>query len=156
MQFIDDAALETHQLFKRYNPDETSPSEPEGLSSYGKKTEVKSKRRKTASEPKNHKKRELFLAGGTIIDDGYFSAPIEPTLPDGLAIIGENKTVEQQQKQVDEREPAEAEVMAVMNLCSGCDEEPFAKALLFGWRTVPKKLYSGAFYMPATPKCKAF
>lgn len=132
----------------------------EGLGGFGKRVEPKgktgsSKRSKPTSTPRNHKKRELFIAGGTLIDDSYLSSGIEAILPDGLATIAENQPVLQQQKN-EEREPAEAEVTAVMNLCSGCDEEPFAKALVFGWRTVPKKMYSGAFYIPANPQCKAF
>lgn len=58
--------------------------------------------------------------------------------------------------QVDEREPAEAEVRAVMELCSGCAEEPFQKALVISWKNTPKKLFSGAYYTAAVPACKAF
>ncbi|XP_060518529.1 uncharacterized protein LOC132697224 [Cylas formicarius] len=107
-----------------------------------------------------HKKRELFVAGGTIVDDGLIGGSgagiYQQSLLDGLAGIGDNQPILRQQKQNDEREPAEAEVMAVMNVCTGCDEEPFDKALVFGWRTVPKKLFSGAYYMPAVPQCRVF
>ncbi|ENN77216.1 hypothetical protein YQE_00980, partial [Dendroctonus ponderosae] len=74
----------------------------------------------------------------------------------GLAGIGNNAPILKLQKESDEREPAEAEVKAVMNICTGCDPEPFDKALVFGWRTVAKKLFSGAFYTPAVPQCKVF
>ncbi|KAL3282965.1 hypothetical protein HHI36_006123 [Cryptolaemus montrouzieri] len=104
-----------------------------------------------------YKKRELILAGGTILDGNLGNGEIySQSLLDGLAGIGDNQPILQAQKQSDEREPAEAEVKAVMNICGGCVEEPFGKALVFGWRTVPKKLYSGAFYLPAAPRCKAF
>lgn len=129
VQFID-TTLDTHQLFKRNTPSKTDDSK---------------------------KKRELFLAGGTLIDDGLSTdVSLEQGFLNGLAGIGDNQPILQEQKQNDEREPAEAEVKAVMNICTGCDEEPFEKALVLGWRTVPKKLYSGAYYMPAVPNCKVF
>lgn len=132
VQIIDNTQLDAHQLFKR---------------------EDKTGRRIKKSSIKN--KRELFLAGGTIVDTDD-SPAFEQSLLNGLAGIGENEPIQQVQKQKEEREPAEAEVQAVMNICSGCDEEPFDKALVFGWRNVPKKLYSGAFLIPAQPICKAF
>lgn len=143
VQFIDDTKVEldTHQLFKRGNSEETT------------KTAVK----KTKREDGKHAKRELVLAGGHLFDDSLLGGgAFDKSLLDGLAGIGENEPVLESQKQSDDREPAEAEVKAVMNICSGCEPEPFAKALVFGWRTVPKKLYSGAFYLPAAPQCKAF
>lgn len=142
VQFID-TPLETHQLFKREN---------EGL-----KITKKAKRQTAATENK-HQKRELYISGGTIIDDGLQPATssFDQDFLNGLAGIGENKPILRAQKQNDEREPAEAEVKAVMNVCSGCDQEPFGKALVFSWRTVPKKLYSGAFFSPAVPQCKLF
>ncbi|KAK9869709.1 hypothetical protein WA026_003448 [Henosepilachna vigintioctopunctata] len=102
-------------------------------------------------------KREVILAGGTILDGSLGADEIfSQSLLDGLAGIGDNQPILKAQKQSDEREPAEAEVKAVMNICSGCDQEPFEKALVFGWRTVPKKLFSGAFYTPAIPQCRIF
>ncbi|XP_044750564.1 uncharacterized protein LOC123310917 isoform X2 [Coccinella septempunctata] len=102
-------------------------------------------------------KREIILAGGTILDGSLGADEIySQSLLEGLAGIGDNQPILNLQKQSEEREPAEAEVKAVMNVCSGCEEEPFEKALVFGWRTVAKKLYSGAFYLPAVPQCKAF
>jgi len=74
----------------------------------------------------------------------------------GLAGITDNGVVLEEQKKMEEREPAEAEVTAVMNICSGCDPEPFAKALLLGWRDVHKKLYSGAAYVQANTQCRVF
>ncbi|RZC33942.1 uncharacterized protein BDFB_004173 [Asbolus verrucosus] len=151
---IIDTQLDAHQLFKRQNGEEKEESELK----FGDKIVKKTKRQSEDHKAENkHKKRELYLSGGTIIEDGYpGSSGIDQSFLDGLAGIGENKPILQEQKQNDEREPAEAEVKAVMNVCSGCDEEPFEKALVFGWRTVPKKLYSGAFYTPAVPQCKAF
>lgn len=155
VQIIDNTQqLETHQLFKRENDKEPK---------FGDKLiPQKAKRHTENNDDKKPKKRELFLGGGSLIQDDNNSGfngeatVYEQSLLDGLAGIGENEPVQQVQKQSDEREPAEAEVKAVMNICSGCDEEPFDKALVFGWRTVPKKLFSGAFYTPAIPECKVF
>jgi hypothetical protein len=54
------------------------------------------------------------------------------------------------------REPAEGEVRLVMNICSGCDPEPFKKAEIISWRNTPKKLYAGALYSLANPECQRF
>jgi hypothetical protein len=54
------------------------------------------------------------------------------------------------------REPAEGEVSQVMNVCSGCDPEPFKKAEIISWRNTPKKLYAGALYSLANPECQRF
>ncbi|CAH1960590.1 unnamed protein product [Acanthoscelides obtectus] len=130
-----DMSVESHDLFKRGNGDmEAQPSE------------------------KKLAKRE-YVIGGTIVESPIPSLHLtfEQSLLDGLAGIGQNSEISQKQKQAEEeREPAEAEVKAVLNICDGCDEEPFERALIFGWRTVPKKLYSGAFYKPAKPQCKVF
>lgn len=137
-----------HSLFKRHNT-EIEDVDPKFGEKIVKKRETK------------HKKRELFVAGGTIYDDGIDGPPAgtsayQSSLLFGLAGIGENQPILKKQKESDEREPAEAEVKAVMNVCSGCDPEPFDKALVFGWRTVPKKLFSGAFYTQAVPQCRVF
>lgn len=176
VQFIDNTHIEldTHQLFRRHNSDETAASSEE--KTFGEKITPK-KEKRTAKEvgpveqlvekkeedetevtPDNkHKKRELLLAGGHLFDDSLLGGGgFDKSILIGLAGIGQNEPILQKQKQSEEREPAEAEVKAVMNICSGCDEEPFGKALIFGWRTVPMKLYSGAFFTPATQQCKAF
>lgn len=101
------------------------------------------------------RKRGLVQLGdGLIVDDGYIDQGLETEYFAGLTNFGlqlpmyENKD--------DEREPAEAEVKMIMDICDGCAEEPFEKALLMGWRSVPKKLYSGAVHIPAVQACKAF
>lgn len=132
VQFID-SSIADHQLFKRDNK---------------KDTKTVTKRQLQEAD-----KRALVLVGDSIVDDGL---GYDPDLLSGLAGFDNNQPVLEQQKQNDEREPAEAEVMAVMKICGGCDEEPFAKALIFGWRSVPKKLYSGAIYAPAIPQCRVF
>lgn len=130
VQFIDSTVAD-HQLFKRNNKE-------------GTKTVAK---RQVEAD-----RRALVLAGDTFIDDGL---SYDQDYLAGLATyVGNQPVIKQQQS--DEREPAEAEVMAVMKICGGCDDEPFSKALVFGWRTVAKKLYSGAIYAPAIPQCKVF
>ncbi|XP_030745056.1 uncharacterized protein LOC115874107 [Sitophilus oryzae] len=158
VQFVDNT-YGGHVLFKRQN-DEASEAEVKEPQ-FGDRI-IKKRETEKSTTTNKQKKRELFVGGGTILDD-QFSGPsgvggqvYQQSLLYGLAGIGENKPILRQQKQSDEREPAEAEVKAVMNVCSGCDPEPFDKALVFGWRTVPKKLFSGAFYSPAVPRCKAF
>lgn len=135
VQYIDSPApIETHRIYKR-------------------QTDNNNTRRKR----KNANKRELYLTDGQLVQDSLISNNGHETiLLNGLAGIGENDPVLVKQKENYDREPAEAEVKAVMSVCTGCDEEPFAKALVFGWRTVPKKLYSGAFYQPAIPECRIF
>jgi len=105
-------------------------------------------------ETDKKKKRGLLQLGdGSIFDDGY-------SIPQGLdndyfaGLTGFGLTKETDEE--NEREPAEYEVRQVMDVCDGCAEEPFEKALIIGWRSVPKKLYSGALYLPAVPACKAF
>lgn len=137
VQFIDTT---NHQLFKRNYEEESAD-----------KSVVKRQ-----TEDNNQKKRELILSDGSIIDDGFLSG-YDGNLLAGLAGFENNQPIIQEQKAMsDEREPAEAEVRAVMNVCGGCDQEPFAKALVFGWRSVAKKLYSGAIYSPAVPQCRVF
>jgi len=106
------------------------------------------------------KKRGLLQLGdGSILDDGY-SIPqgLDDNYFTGLTDYGLQLTkgANDEEEEEDVREPAEGEVRQVMDLCDGCAEEPFAKALVIDWRTVPKKLYSGALYLPAIPVCKAF
>lgn len=53
-------------------------------------------------------------------------------------------------------EPAEWEVRSIMEVCSGCSEDPFRKANIISWRETPKKLFAGALYVPAIPECQRF
>nr|XP_012135863.1 PREDICTED: uncharacterized protein LOC105661904 isoform X1 [Megachile rotundata] len=107
---------------------------------------------KRDSEPK---KRELVQLGdGLIVDDGYVSQGLDNDYFAGLANFG--LQLPKYENKDDEREPAEAEVKMIMDVCDGCADEPFSKALIMAWRSVPKKLYSGALHLPASPVCKAF
>ncbi|KAK5646906.1 hypothetical protein RI129_005370 [Pyrocoelia pectoralis] len=153
---IIDTQFETHQLFKRDHQNVTQGTSKQKRHANEMEKLIESTVATTVAEEKKYNKRELYLKDGTLIDDNLYTIPFDQSLLNGLASIGQNQPILQQQKEYEKREPAEAEVKAILNLCTGCDEEPFGKALVFGWRTVPKKLYSGAFYTPANPQCKAF
>lgn len=53
-------------------------------------------------------------------------------------------------------EPAEWEVRKLSEICSGCKDDPFRKANVLSWQETPKKLFAGAQYVPAVPKCYVF
>ena len=55
-----------------------------------------------------------------------------------------------------EYEPAEWEVKKIGEVCDGCDPDPFKKANVLSWQETPKKLFAGAEYVPAIPKCYIF
>ncbi|KAJ2954526.1 hypothetical protein O0L34_g2810 [Tuta absoluta] len=153
VQYIDDTAahslytLDPQKRDKRDNPEmelkeETTPS-------------------------KKDKRGLVMLTDGSVVDEALLSsgltqddedeAAFQQSLLSGLAGVVGNIPVQKEQKQTgDEREPAEAEVKAVMQVCSGCATEPFKKALVLSWRSTPKKLYSGAHYYKGLPICRAF
>lgn len=119
------------------------------------KTEDANDKKLGKREAEKKKRGLLQLGDGSILDDGYaISQGLDDDYFTGLTGFGLQLTKGTNEE--DEREPAEAEVRQVMDLCDGCAEEPFGKALIIGWRTVSKKLYSGALYVPALPACKAF
>ncbi|XP_077282214.1 pentraxin-related protein b6 [Temnothorax americanus] len=120
------------------------------------KTEDVNDKKLGKREAEKKKKRGLLQLGdGSILDDGYPSPQgLDDDYFTGLTGFGLTKGANEEEE--DEREPAEAEVRQVMDICDGCAEEPFGKALILDWRSVPKKLYSGALYLPAIPVCKAF
>ncbi|XP_011881276.1 PREDICTED: uncharacterized protein LOC105569427 [Vollenhovia emeryi] len=105
-------------------------------------------------ETEKKKRGLLQLGDGSILDDGYSSPQgLDDDYFTGLTGFGLAKGLNEEEYP---REPAEAEVRQVMDVCDGCAAEPFAKALVIDWRSAPKKLYSGALYLPAIPACKAF
>ncbi|XP_068621402.1 uncharacterized protein b6 [Battus philenor] len=118
------------------------------------------------SAGKKDKRGLIALSDGSVVDEALLSPTIiedsddavfERSLLQGLAGVVGNIPIQNLQKQnSDEREPAEAEVKAVMQICSGCVQEPFKKALVLSWRSTPKKLYSGAHYYKGLPICRAF
>lgn len=57
---------------------------------------------------------------------------------------------------IDPIEPAEGEVRRIMAVCTGCEPDPFRKVSIISWRSVPKKIYSGALFLKARPECRRF
>lgn len=102
------------------------------------------KRSDTAAVKDTKTKRDLVqLSNGQTIDDSLLGNADEI---EGLAFFGGNEfkqflhkqhmdPSEDEIKEYD-REPAEGEVMAIMNLCSFCDHEPFLGALILAWKNV--------------------
>ncbi|KAL6430713.1 hypothetical protein ACFW04_006934 [Cataglyphis niger] len=148
---------ESEKSIAKRDTDETSKVDnSNGKVSFVPKLEIADDKKLGKREVEKKKKRGLLqLSDGSIFDDGY-SIPqgLDNDYFTGLTSFGLQLTKDTSEE--DEREPAEGEVRQVMDICDGCAEEPFEKALVMSWRTVPKKLYSGAFYMPAIPTCKAF
>lgn len=107
------------------------------------KREDKSKPGKKDDKAKT--KRELVqLSNGQTIDDSLLGNAAD--LEEGLTYFGgaefkqfltrqSGEPTEDEIKEYD-REPAEGEVMAIMNLCSFCDHEPFLGALIMAWKNV--------------------
>lgn len=102
---------------------------------------------KRAADNKKHDKRALVtLTDGSVIDDRIIAA--NPFDFDGLAQFGAPAFQENLMKSMDiedeikehDREPAEGEVQAVMELCSLCDTEPFQGAVILGWQSVKVQL----------------
>nr|XP_021190849.2 uncharacterized protein LOC110376622 [Helicoverpa armigera] len=154
VKYIDDSV--SHNLFKRNSKRDKRDNPEKEL-----KEELK-------AAGKKDKRGLVALSDGSIVDEALLSpdllednkedeALFQQSLLNGLAGFVGNLPVQNLQKEtVDEREPAEAEVKAVMQVCSGCAPEPFKKALVISWRSTPKKLYSGAHYYKGLPICRAF
>lgn len=118
-----------HALFKR--------------NSKGEKTIQK---RQVDGETKKHEKRALVqLSDGSVVDDSQLATSTEYDF-DGLAQYGapafraelsKHMDIEDEIKQHD-REPAEGEVQAVLQMCTACDDEPFKGAIIFAWKDVKR------------------
>ncbi|XP_073950948.1 pentraxin-related protein b6 [Choristoneura fumiferana] len=151
VQYIDDTS--SHNLFKRDSKKRDKRDNPE-------------KELEETSSGKKEKRGLVALSDGSIVDEALLSPSLaednddrlfQQSLMSGLAGVVGNLPVQNLQKEtVDEREPAEAEVKAVMQVCSSCSSEPFKKALVLSWRSTPKKLHSGAHYYKGLPICRAF
>lgn len=93
------------------------------------------------SSGKNNKKRALVeLTDGSIIDDKDLVS--NAYLFDGLSQFGavdfqenhsKHASIEDEIREHD-REPAEDEVRAVLELCSACEIEPFQGAIVLAWK----------------------
>ncbi|KAG4070161.1 hypothetical protein HA402_003851 [Bradysia odoriphaga] len=100
------------------------------------------KKRETANNKKLDKRALVTLTDGSVIDDRVIAS--NPFDFDGLAQFGAPAFQEHLNKMMDiedeirehDREPAEGEVQAVLELCSSCDVEPFEGAIVMAWKDV--------------------
>lgn len=123
-QYIETLDDNQHALFKR--------------NSKGEKTITK-------REAKILEKRALVqLSDGSVVDDSQLATTSSEYDFDGLAQfaapafraeLSKYMDIEDEIKQHD-REPAEGEVQAVLQMCTACDAEPFKGAIIFAWKDV--------------------
>lgn len=119
---------------------------------------------KRATDEKTHKKRALVsLTDGSVIDDREIAENAYSF--DGLAQFGavafqesltspKHGNIEDEIRQHD-REPAEGEVEAVLNLCSSCQIEPFQGAIIMAWKDAKISL-EGALHGHSLGGCGRF
>ncbi|XP_014469633.1 PREDICTED: uncharacterized protein LOC106741801 [Dinoponera quadriceps] len=149
------SSLVEKSVAKRDIEKTSRPGSSDGKVTFVPRSEVTDEKELSKREADKKKRGLLQLGDGTLYDDGY-------SIPQGLdndyfsGLMNFGLHLSKWTDEEDEREPAEAEVRQVMDVCDGCAEEPFEKALVISWRSVPKKLYSGALFLPAVPACKAF
>lgn len=79
-------------------------------------------------------------------------------IPEPTSSPKPEKEVEEEEEDgpIDPIEPAEGEVRRIMAVCTGCEPDPFRKVSIISWRSVPKKIYSGALFLKARPECRRF
>uniref|UniRef100_A0A182SL46 Uncharacterized protein n=1 Tax=Anopheles maculatus TaxID=74869 RepID=A0A182SL46_9DIPT len=102
-------------------------------------------------------KRDLIqLQDGSLLQSSeyIFDGLAEFGLPDFKNKLGRETDIEDEIREHD-KEPAEEEVRAVMNICSKCAPEPFAKALVFAWKDATTEL-GGALSAKASSHCGHF
>lgn len=134
IQYIDNLdgtdELGGHIVFKRHDT-VAKPSSP---------TKPIVKRQATSATP--IKRALVSLTDGTFIDDRDIAANAFDF--DGLTQFGamafqealtrpKHADIEDEIREHD-REPAEGEVQAVLNLCSSCEVEPFQGAIILAWK----------------------
>lgn len=147
--YIIGAPPQQHVLFKR-NSKATA-------------AKVVQKREAAPSPARRHEKRALVqLTDGSVYDDGT-GGSLETYDFDGLAQYGAPAFQAQLTKQMDiedeikqhDREPAEGEVQAVLEMCSVCAPEPFQGAIIFAWKDV-KGVTKGALRGKTLGGCAHF
>ncbi|XP_035906628.1 uncharacterized protein LOC118509684 [Anopheles stephensi] len=112
---------------------------------------------KTGGATETKTKRELIqLQDGSLLQSSeyIFDGLAEFGLPDFKNKLGRETDIEDEIREHD-KEPAEEEVRAVMNICSKCAPEPFAKALVFAWKDATTEL-GGALSAKASSHCGHF
>ncbi|XP_053662493.1 uncharacterized protein LOC128711637 [Anopheles marshallii] len=112
---------------------------------------------KTNAATDTKTKRDLIqLQDGSLLQSSeyIFDGLAEFGLPDFKNKLGRETDIEDEIREHD-KEPAEEEVRAVMNICSKCAPEPFAKALIFAWKDAVTEL-GGALSAKASSHCGHF
>lgn len=140
VQYLDESSSNNdvagHLLYKRKVNGEKIVQKRDAISSSS-----------STTNNKKHEKRALVtLTDGRVIDDRVIAE--NPFDFDGLAQFGAPTFQANLMKSMDiedeirehDREPAEGEVQAVMELCSLCDTEPFHGAIILAWQTVKIQL----------------
>lgn len=135
VQYIDgaDDDIDSHFVFKRNDAPKRSSRIRQSRSTI----------RRPLIEKTQKKRALVSLTDGSVIDDRDL-AENAFAFDGGLAQFGaaayqdaltgpKNGNIEDEIKQHD-REPAEGEVKAVLNLCSVCQVEPFQGAILLAWK----------------------
>lgn len=140
VQYIDDGPIDSsHLIFKRNENQKQTIRKRVKVRKIIKR-DIKKKQTKTSTE-KNNKKRALVqLTDGSVIDDKDLAE--NPFIFEGLSQfgaadfqegLGKHADIEDEIREHD-REPAEEEVRAVLELCSACEIEPFQGALVLAWK----------------------
>lgn len=120
------------------------------------------KRESAPSQRRRHEKRALVqLTDGSVFDDAALDHSAYDF--DGLAQYGAPAFQAQLTKHMDiedeirqhDREPAEGEVAAVLDMCSVCAPEPFQGAIIFAWKDV-KGVTKGALRGKTLGGCAHF
>ena len=150
-QFHGGSRLVSEQLFAAATPATAAatpsffpPSVHTQSITFGGNTHSIFKRASSPAAKDTKTKRELVqLSNGQTIDDSLLGNANDI---EGLTYFGGNEFqqflhknhMEPSEDEIKEydREPAEGEVMAIMNLCSFCDHEPFLGALILAWKNV--------------------
>ncbi|XP_058053606.1 uncharacterized protein LOC131205503 [Anopheles bellator] len=102
-------------------------------------------------------KRDLVqLQDGSLVEGSeyIFDGLAEFGLPEFKNKLGRETDIEDEIREHD-KEPAEEEVRAVLNICSKCAPEPFAKALVFAWKDATTEP-AGALQAKASSHCGHF
>lgn len=131
VQYIDGTQddIDGHVVFKRHD----APAQ---------RSKATKAKRETAADKMLTKRALVSLTDGSVIDDRDIAENAYDF--DGLAQFGaigfqealtrpKNSDIEDEIREHD-REPAEGEVEAVLNLCSSCDIEPFQGAIILAWK----------------------
>lgn len=139
VQFIDGPIDNSHLIFKRNENQKQAIRKRVKVRKIIKR-DTKKQQTKVLTE-KNNKKRALVqLTDGSVIDDKdlaenpfFFEGLSQFGATDFQQNLGKHSDIEDEIREHD-REPAEDEVQAVLELCSACEIEPFQGAVVLAWK----------------------